>query len=105
MSAPRVHDIGGRLAGPIDPSDHSAEPWQRWINATFTAMITALRRAIRLDELRRAMEELGAERYARLAYFERQTQGFVDLLIEKGFLTQDEIEARIAEIRARGREQ
>jgi polyhydroxyalkanoate synthesis regulator phasin len=56
---------------------------------------------LRLDELRRAMEDLGAERYNRLEYFERQTQGFVDLLIEKGMLSQAEIESRMAEIKRR----
>jgi hypothetical protein len=44
---------------------------------------------------------LGAERYDRLEYFERQTQGFVDLLIEKGVLGQAEIESRMAEIKKR----
>ena len=97
----RVHDIGGLSVGEIDPSDHDVAPWQKWINATFTTMIMDPKCSIRLDELRRAMEDLGAERYNRLEYFERQTQGFVDLLIEKGLLGQAEIEGRMAEIKAR----
>ncbi|NQU70181.1 MAG: nitrile hydratase subunit beta [Rhodospirillales bacterium] len=97
----RVHDIGGLSVGEIDPSDHAVEPWQKRINATFTTMILDPSYPIRLDELRRAMEELGAERYDRLEYFERQTQGFVDLLIEKGILGQTEIQDRMAEIKGR----
>lgn len=98
----RVHDIGGLKAGPIDTSDHAELPWQHWINATFTTMILPPHRLIRLDELRRAMEDLGAEAYGRLAYFERQTQAFADLLVEKGMLSQDEIDRRTAEIAERG---
>jgi hypothetical protein len=95
----RIHDIGGLSVGEIDPSDHAVETWQKWINATFTTMIFG--KLLRLDELRRAMEDLGAERYNRLEYFERQTQGFVDLLIEKEMLSQAEIESRMAEIKRR----
>ena len=94
-----VHDIGGLSVGEIDPSDYAVETWQKRINATFTTMIFG--NLLRLDELRRAMEDLGAERYDRLEYFERQTQGFVDLLIEKGVLGQAEIESRMAEIKKR----
>ncbi len=97
----RVHDMGGLSMGDIDPSDHAVAPWQKWINATFTTMIMDPGQPIRLDELRRAMEDLGVGQYDRLAYFERQTQGFVDLLIEKGMLSQAEIEGRMAEIKAR----
>lgn len=97
----RTHDMGGLSIGDIDPSDHPVAPWEKWINGTFTTMIQDPRHLIRLDELRRAMEDLGTERYDRLAYFERQTHGFVDLLIEKGILGQDEIEARMAEINKR----
>jgi hypothetical protein len=97
----RVHDMGGLNMGGIDPSDHDVAPWQKWINATFTTMILDPRHLIRLDELRRAMEDLKAEQYDRLEYFERQTHGFVDLLIEKGILSQAEIETRMAEIKTR----
>jgi len=101
MSDRGVHDIGGLRAGPIDTSDHVEETWQCWINATFTTMIAEPRRIIRIDELRRAMEDLGEEAYGRLAYFERQTQGFADLLVEKGILGREEIEQRAAEIRGK----
>ena len=97
----RVHDMGGLALGKIDPSDHDVEPWQKWINATFITMILDPGHLFRLDELRRAMEDLRIEQYDRLEYFERQTQGFVDLLIEKGILSQAEIEGRMADIKTR----
>jgi nitrile hydratase subunit beta len=98
----RIHDIGGLSGGRIDPADHAVAPWQKWINATFTTLIRDPRRLIRLDELRRAVEDLGPERYNRLAYFERQTQAFADLLVEKGLLGRDEIDGRMARIGQRG---
>lgn len=98
----RVHDIGGLAGGKVDPSDHAVLPWQNMINATFTTMIVAPKRIIRLDELRRAVEDLGPEAYGRLGYFERQTQAFANLLVEKGLLGRDEIDRRAAEIGRRG---
>ena len=49
---------------------------------------------------RRATEDLGDE-YPRLGYFDRSVQAGANLLIEKGVLTQDEIDRRMAEIKAR----
>ena len=42
---------------------------------------------VRVDERRRASEELDDD-YARLGYFDRSVQASVNLLIEKGVLTQ-----------------
>lgn len=102
MSGRGINDIGGFRAGPIDTSDHPPEQWERWFNATFFTMVTTPKPLIRLDELRRGMEELGEDAYKRLAYFERQLQSFANLLVEKGLLSQDEIDRRAAEIAKRG---
>jgi signal transduction histidine kinase len=104
MNARRVHDIGGLDAGAIELADHPTERWQIEVNATFGALMSPARRVIRLDEIRRAVEDLGPERYETLGYFERQTQAAADLLVEKGVLGRDEIERRIRELRSRARE-
>lgn len=97
----RPHDIGGLPAGPVEVSDHGDSRWHVEFTATFYALIAPHRRAMRLDEMRRAVEDLGDEAYNRLRYFERQTYATASIMVERGLLSWDEIEGRIAEIRDR----
>lgn len=104
------HDMGGDLSGaldragkgeaigPIDTKDHGMSHWERQVNAL---RITATRsRLVRLDELRRAAEALGTD-YYRLDYFERITMAMRNLLLEKGIIARDELEAKVADVRGR----
>jgi hypothetical protein len=54
-----------------------------------------------VDEFRRAREDLEPGFYNSLTYFELWTQGFINLMAEKGVLTRAEVDARAAEIRDR----
>jgi hypothetical protein len=91
-------DIGGEEAGPIDPVDHGLKFWEKQANALRNTLTSG--RIVRLDELRRAAEELGA-RYYELAYFERTTEAMRNLLLEKGLFTEAELERKMAEVRKR----
>lgn len=91
-------DIGGEAAGPIDTVDHGMKFWEKQANALRNTLTS--RKVVRLDELRRAAEELG-DRYYRLGYFERTTEAMHNLLLEKGFFTPAEIEAKVREVRRR----
>ena len=55
---------------------------------------------LRVDELRRVIEDLSPEDYDK-PYFERWSSALVDFAEEKGFLTRAEVEARMAEIKQR----
>ena len=101
MSGRRTHDIGGLAAGVIELAEHPTERWQFEVNATFGALMSPARRVFRLDEIRRAVEDLGPERYETLGYFERQTLATANLLVEKGVMTSQDIERRIGELRGR----
>ena len=92
------NDIGGLPGGPVDPSGGHVEPWEMLV--TVVGMCLRERGINRIDEGRRASEELGDD-YHRLGYFERMAQGGANLLYEKGILTRDEVERRIAELKAR----
>jgi hypothetical protein len=59
------------------------------------------RGVIRVDELRRAIEGMGAEAYDRLAYYERWIAAIASLLLEKGVLTTEELGRKLDEVRAR----
>jgi hypothetical protein len=92
------HDLGGEPAGPIDTTDHGMKFWEKQANALRNTLTG--RKLVRIDELRRAAEDLG-ERYYQLAYFERTTSALRTLLLEKGIITESELAAKMAEIRAR----
>jgi len=90
--------MGGEPAGPVDPVDHGMRFWEKQANALRSTLTS--RKVLRLDELRRAAEDLG-ERYYELEYFERTTAALRRVLIEHGFFTEDELAAKIAEVRRR----
>jgi len=91
-------DIGGESAGPVDTVDHGMKYWERQANAFRSAVqITGLTCT---DELRRAAEDLG-ECYKDMHYFEITTSAMRTVLLEKGVFTSQELQAKMAEIRAR----
>lgn len=89
----RPNDIGGLPGGPIDPRAGSIESWEKLVVAL--GNLLGQRRILNLHERRRAVEDLGDD-YHRLGYFERMVQGAANLLHEKGVLTREEVERRIA---------
>jgi hypothetical protein len=91
-------DIGGNDAGPIDTVDHGMKFWERQANALRSTLTR--KQIIRTDELRRAAEDLG-ERYSKLQYFEITTCALRALMIEKGYMTEEELRAKMEEVRAR----
>lgn len=92
------HDIGGEEAGPIDTTDHGMAFWEKQANGLRG---TVTRNGIlTVDELRRAAEGLG-DQYQKLAYFEITTMALRTLLLEKGLVTENELRAKISEVRGR----
>ena len=92
----RVHDRGGWPgAGPINKAEHELTMWEKRTDAIRAAL--GVKRLIRTDELRRAIESIAPEEYERLNYYERWIVGIKTLMLEKGIVTADEIERKIAE--------
>ena len=98
MSKDNPADMGGEDAGPIDTADHGMKFWEKQANALRNTL--SRRKVVRLDEMRRAAEELGS-RYYELSYFQRTTEALRNLLLEKGLFTEDELKRKIDEIRKR----
>lgn len=96
-----THDLGGRAAGPIDRTERELEPWEKRVDAIQRLLSAPERRLISVDELRRAIEGLGAEEYDRLAYYERWIAAMTNLLLEKGVITIDELGRKLDAVRAR----
>jgi hypothetical protein len=91
-------DIGGNPAGPVDTVDHGMKFWERQANALRSTLTRG--KVVRTDELRRAAEDLGGK-YAQLHYFEITTSALRTILIEKGYMTEAELAAKMNEIRRR----
>ena len=90
--------MGGEDAGAIDQADHGMKFWEKQANALRSTLTRG--KVVRMDELRRAAEDLG-ERYEKLEYFQRTTEALRTVLIEKGFFTEDELAKKMAEVRGR----
>jgi len=93
------HDVGGLEAGAVDTTPHEMTFWEKQIDAL--NMLLAKKGLRKTDENRRYIEMLGHDVYNTLSYYERWTAAIARILIDKGVFTQDEIDAKVAEIRTR----
>jgi hypothetical protein len=92
----RVHDRGGWPgAGAIDRAEHAYTMWEKHTDAI--RGVLGAKQIIRTDELRRAVESIEPGRYEELTYYERWIVAVETLLVEKGLLTREEIDRKMAE--------
>lgn len=99
------HDLGGLPAGPVDKELTQARPWEKLSVVLGNALGPKGAKVVRVDEVRRMREEMGVQLYNELGYFEKGIEATQRLLLEKGVLTAQEIEARMAIIAKRIAEQ
>ncbi len=93
------HDVGGLPAGPVETNAHDITYWEKQIDAV--RAVVGAKGIYRTDENRRWVESLGEDAYERLSYYERWTAALMRALIDKGVLTQDEIDQRVKIVRER----
>lgn len=97
-----IHDVGGMDGfGPVvrDQDEHVFhEPWHGRMHAV--AFAARVRGCFNLDEFRHAIERLHPVEYLTRSYYERWEPAVERLLIEKGYLTQEEVDARAAALAA-----
>jgi len=96
------HDVAGQLhthGGEIARDEHDPTYWERRVDAMSRLL---MREDILVDfaELRAGVESLSPEDYENLGYFERWAKSFRILLVNKGVLTNAEIDERIALLQA-----
>ena len=93
-----VHDRGGWPdAGPVERAEHDYAMWEKRTDAMLR-ILTRDRHIIRVDELRRAIENIPPQDYETMSYYERWITAIETLIIEKGLLTRDEIDRRVETI-------
>jgi len=95
------HDMGGQPAGPVAQGEHDYTLWEKRIDALMMLLADQKRQLLRVDQLRRGIEELGADVYERLSYYERWTASIAHNMLERGVITSEELGRKMADIEAR----
>jgi hypothetical protein len=96
-----AHDVGGLEFGPIDREEHDLALWEKRTDAMLRLMTSPAKRAFTVDGMRRVIEDYGQQQYDRTTYYEKWIRALRNLIVEQEIVTREEIEARMAEIRAR----
>lgn len=94
-----VHDLGGMHGfGPVErsPAPPTLVRWE--------SIVVAMQRdtrtsgAINIDEFRHGIERMGPVHYLASSYFEHWLDGITRVLLEKGRITEQELETRAASL-------
>ena len=96
-----VHDLGGEPAGPIDLAEHERTFFDQRVDAMMRLLAHPEHGYYTVDAMRRAIESLPRDQYFGLGYYERWVRAIRRLVVEKGLLTEDEIERRLAQLKAK----
>jgi predicted transcriptional regulator len=83
--------MGGLPAGPVERDEHAYEQWEQRVDALMMLLSDKERRLLKVDELRRNIESLGAQAYDRMGYYERWMHAIVQTLIQRGVISIDEL--------------
>lgn len=98
------HDLGGVIPdgaeARIDREDHDFAHWERQVDAIIY-LLGDKGHMTDSAQLRVNIEELGPDAYSAYSYYERWAASAVTHCIKWGLVTEDEIAAKVAEIKAR----
>jgi len=99
------HDMGGRPAGKVVPSEHDYADWERRIDAMAVLLfgIKGGPRRLSVDEHRRAIESLPPQAYDTMTYYEKWIVALAQCALQRGLVTTAELAHKMAEVEHRGR--
>jgi hypothetical protein len=89
--------MGGLPAGPVERDEHAYDQWEQRVDALMMLLSGKDRQLLKVDELRRNIESLGAEAYDRMGYYERWMHAIAQTLIQRGVISIDELGRTMAE--------
>ena len=101
MTERGVHDMGGEPGGEVDNHEHVPTMSERRVDALMQLMRSNPRSFWVVDEMRRTIESLTPEHYNASGYYEKWAYALRGLLIEKGVVSEAEMDAKLAEVKAR----
>ena len=94
------HDVGGDDFGPVPMIDGEYQLWEKRVDAMMRLLSSPDVALMRVDELRRGIETLGEAAYNAEPYYGKWARSLAKIMVEKGVLTRDELDARIVALRA-----
>jgi hypothetical protein len=94
-----LHDVGGQPDAPAPYLEKEEEDWE--MQTYILCECLAWRGVWNAEERRRRENDLGATLYFGLPYYARWATVAAKALIDKGYITPDELSAKIDDVRAR----
>ena len=93
MSKRSHHDMGGEPAGKVEPKEHDYAEWERSIDAMNVLLwgIKDGRRLMTVDEHRKNIEALPDAEYDSLGYYEKWVASTANTMVEKGLVRAEEL--------------
>ncbi len=88
------------MGGPIDLREHENAHWEWQIDA-MVRLAYAKGLISDFAELRDGIEQLSADDYDNLSYYERWAKSLAYTLLSRGSITEKALDDKVAEIRAR----
>jgi hypothetical protein len=95
----RHHDLGGLPAGPVVRDEHARDDWEKRCDALAVLLWDKDRQLVKVDERRRMIEDLGAEIYREMGYYERWMHAVAQGLLERGAITVEELGRMMEKVR------
>jgi hypothetical protein len=99
-AAPRaMHDLGGVskfMCETVDTEPHALTAFDRDVDAL--RQLLSAQGLMTVDELRRGIEAIPEDEYHRLSYYRKWIRSMAATLINRGVLTEAEIEAALARL-------
>ena len=91
-----VHDLGGNHGfGPVEREQNEPAFHADWEKAVLVMnLVGMVKRIYNIDEFRHAIERMGQSRYLDTSYYEHWLASVETLMIEKGVIGRDELDAR-----------
>jgi polyhydroxyalkanoate synthesis regulator phasin len=90
------HDMGGRPAGRVEPTEHDYADWERRVDAL--AVLMGSSKLLTVDERRKAIESLPPQAYDAMSYYERWTSALAQTLVARGLITTEELAKKMAQV-------
>src|SRR6476661_1382083 len=98
------HDMGGLPAGRVEPAEHEYAQWERRVDAMMMLLggVSGGKPRMTVDELRKNIEAIPPEKYDAMNYYERWVTSLTQTMLQRGFITTDDLTRKMEEVAARG---
>lgn len=93
------HDMGGLPAGPVEATEHDYALWEKRVDALM--VLLSQKQLLNVDELRRNIESIGGDAYETMTYYERWIFSITQTMIQRGVISIDELNRKMAEVERR----